>query len=90
MKYRISETALRDLQEIKKYGIKTFGHKNAIKYIEAIRDKIRLIARLPLIYQELDHIRPNYRRAIHKSHSIYFKIENEQVIIMRVIGKQEL
>lgn len=89
MKYRISETALRDLQEIKNYGSKNFGHKNAINYIKEIRNKIRLISRLPLIYQELDHIRPNYRRAIHKSHSIYFKIENEQVLIMRVIGMQD-
>lgn len=88
MKYVFSKQAIGDLEQIKYWGFEEFGEGLTIKYLTELRLKIVIIAKNPMLYQSVEYIRKNYRRAPYKAHSIYYTIEKDFIIIKRIIGKQ--
>ena len=47
-----------------------------------------VIAKTPLLYPSVDHIRKGYRRSVCGVHSIYYRIQEEHIEIMRVLGRE--
>jgi len=43
----------------------------------------------PYLYQGVNHIRVGYRRSVCGVHSIYYRINNNSVEIMRVLKSQD-
>ena len=89
-KYKLSNVAKEDLIRIHHYGAKLFGIKQADKYFDSFFLHFELIAQNPLGFESVDFIKPGYRRCVCGVDSIFYKIGEEVVEIMTIIGRQDL
>jgi len=88
-KYRLSKAAKEDLRRIYTYGFKTWGEAAADEYYNALFDRFEEIALRPNLYPPVDPIRAGYRRSLCGVDSIYYRIENDAVEIMAILGSQD-
>lgn len=88
--YKINDEALDDIERIFEYGIEIYGLTAARDFIYQLQDRFQNIANSPLQSPAVDEIRNGYRRNVFKGHSIYFRINNETVEIMAIIGNQDI
>jgi toxin ParE1/3/4 len=89
MKYKLSAKAKDDIWQIYQYTRSYYGEMQADKYYNGIFIQITQICQNPFMYSALNHIDKNYRRCVYHSHSIYYRIiENNNIEIIRIIGKQ--
>jgi toxin ParE1/3/4 len=88
-KYKLSESAKEDLIRIFYYGLNKFGEKQAEKYYFHFFEKFDEISKNPYLYPSVNEIRPGYRKCVCGVDTIYFRINEEYVEIMAIIGKQE-
>lgn len=89
-KYKLSNTAKEDLIRIHHFGVSRFGMKQADKYFNSFFKYFELIAQRPYAFESVDFIKPGYRRCVCGSDSIYYRINNNIVEIMTIIGRQDL
>jgi toxin ParE1/3/4 len=89
-RYKLSNAAQEDLIRIHQYGIKTFGMTQADKYFDMFFDYFDIIAQRPFSFESVDYIKVGYRRCVCGSDSIYYKINNDIVEIMAIVGSQDL
>lgn len=91
-RYSISLAAQDDMQEIYNYGFERYGEKQADEFHDSLFASFDLIASNPSAFSPVDHIRPGYRRYVHRKGasrtSIYYRLSGEIVEIMRLIGRQ--
>ncbi|MCR9013509.1 type II toxin-antitoxin system RelE/ParE family toxin [Aquiflexum gelatinilyticum] len=88
--YRLSNAAKEDLIRIHHYGVGRFGVIQADKYFNAFFDYFEMIAEIPYSFESVDYIRKGYRRCPCGSDTIYFRINDNVVEIMAIIGMQDL
>ena len=89
-KYRLSNVAKEDLIKIHQYGVKQFGLTQADKYFNTLFEYFNIIAQRPFSFESVDYIRTGYSRCVCGSDSIYFKVNNDIVEIMAIVGRQDL
>lgn len=89
-KYRLSNDAKDDLIRIHRYGAKKFGMQQADKYFETFFEYFDIIAKQPYSFESVEYIKTDYRRCACGSDSIYYKINNDVIDIMAIVGKQDL
>jgi toxin ParE1/3/4 len=89
-RYKLSNVAQEDLIRIHQYGIKTFGMTQADKYFDMFFDYFDIIAQRPFSFESVDYIKAGYRRCACGSESIYYKVNNDIVEIMAIVGRQDL
>ena len=88
--YKLSNLAKEDLIRIHRYGVEKFGMIQADKYFDLFFESFDLIAESPFSFESVNYIKTDYRRCVCGSDSIYFKISDDFVGIMAIIGKQDL
>lgn len=88
--YKISNEAKSDLIRIHQYGVTKFGMIQADKYFHSLFDSFDKIAQRPFSFESVDFIKSGYRRCVSGSDSIYFKVNNNIVEIMTILGRQDL
>lgn len=88
--YRLSNVAKEDLIRIHHYGVENFGMVQADQYFDSFFEYFDLIAQRPYSFESVDYIKKGYRRCVCGSDSIYFRIKEETVEIMAIVGKQDL
>ena len=88
--FRISNTAREDLIRIHHYGVKKFGITQADKYFDSFFEYFEIIAQRPFSFESVDFIKKGYRRCVCGSDSIFFKVNENVVEIMTIIGRQDL
>ena len=88
--YKLSNLAKEDLIRIHHYGVVNFGMRQADKYFNAFFDKFDLISQRPFSFESVDFIKKGYRHCVSGSDTIYFRINNDIIEIMTIIGKQDL
>jgi len=87
--YDLSRQARLDLQDIYLFGVQRFGVAQADRYLMQIYDLLDEIAASPLRFPR-DDIREGYRRAVFRSHAIYFRISSEEIVeIIAILGQQD-
>lgn len=89
-KYKLSNIAKDDLIRIHHYGVRKFGTKQADKYFNSFFNYFEIIAQQPFAFESVDFIKQGYRRCACGSDSIYYKINDDCVEIMAIIGRQDL
>jgi len=89
-KYRLSKTAKEDLIRIHQYGVQKFGMAQADKYFETFFEYFDIIAQQPYSFESVDYIKNGYQSCVCGSDSIYYRINNEIVEIMAIIGSQDI
>jgi toxin ParE1/3/4 len=88
--YRLSNEAKEDLIRIHHYGVERFGMTQADKYFDAFFDCFDIIAQRPFSFESVGYIKKGYRRCVCGVDSIYYRIEDDTVEIMAIIGRQDL
>ena len=89
-RYKLSTEAKMDLARIYWRGQQEFGTAQAEHYYAALIQRFEEIAEAPYKYQTVDHVREGYRRSVCGVDSIYYRLNEEVVEIMRVLGRQDL
>lgn len=87
--YKLSRAAAKDFAHLFDYGIDHFGLAVASSYAEKMYICFDKIALSPLHYQAVDDIRDGYRRCVYGSHNIYYRINRDDIEIMRILGQQD-
>jgi toxin ParE1/3/4 len=88
--YRLTKKAEEDLLAIALYGIERFGAEQSLIYRDRMRVKLEELARFPDRYPRVDYVREGVRRSICGVHSIYYRHESYGVLILRILGRQDL
>ncbi|MBW1295752.1 type II toxin-antitoxin system RelE/ParE family toxin [Aquimarina litoralis] len=89
-KYRLSNEAKNDLIRIHHYGVKKYGMAQADKYLNSFFEYFDMIANRPFSFESVDYIKTGYRRCVCGVDSIYFKVNENTVDIMAIVGRQDL
>jgi toxin ParE1/3/4 len=85
-KYRISGKAISDLEKIWLYTLNKWSKEQADRYHNLVIDEIEYIANNFDLCRKIDSIRSGYRMSKVKSHLIFFKKTDENIIeIIRIL-----
>lgn len=88
--YKLSTAAALDFEHIFEFGIDAFGLDRALVYQDSLKQRFQEIAIKPNQFPRVDHLYKGYRRSIHGSHAIYFQDDPTGVLIVRILGQQNL
>ena len=88
--FRLSNAAKEDLIRIHHFGVEKFGILQADHYFESFFDYFEIIAQRPFSFESVDYIKKFYRRCSCGSDTIYYRIDNNIVEIMAIVGMQDL
>ena len=88
--YRLSNAAKEDLIRIHHFGVEKFGITQADKYFDSFFDYFEIIAQRPFSFESVDYIKEGYRRCPCGSDTIYYRINDNMVEIMAIVGMQDL
>jgi len=88
--YRLTTAAEQDLLQISLYGLQQFGPQQARLHHTRLVKRFEELARSPELYQAVEHIRKGYRRSVCGANSIYYRVHENTVEIVRILGTQEL
>ncbi len=86
--YRLAEAAKEDLIVIAQYGDEHFGVAQSNRYRDQFKHRFSVLAETPLLYPAVDHIHTGYRRTVCGSHSIYYRVDPNEIVIMRILGRE--
>lgn len=89
-KYKLTNEAKNDLIRIHHYGVEKFGMPQADIYFESFFKYFDIIAERPFSFESVDYIKKGYRRCVCGVDSIYYKVNDNTVEIMAIIGRQDL
>ena len=87
--YKLSQAADGDFENIFDYCIDTFGLEQAVVYRTGMKMRFDEMAENPMLYNAVDPIKQGYRRSVFAAHSIYYTIENDDIKIIRILGRQD-
>lgn len=88
-KYRLSKQAIDDLNDIWVHTLHKWSKEQADRYYDLIIGEIEFIADNFMTGKSVDQIRANYRVTIIKSHLIFYrKAEYEIVQIVRILHQR--
>jgi toxin ParE1/3/4 len=90
--YYLSNQAKEDLIRIQQYGVYKFGESRADNYFNQFQffEFFEIIAEIPTSFESVDFIKPGYRRCKCGVDSIFYRVRNNVVEIMAIIGKQDI
>ena len=88
--YRLSPNADADLKRIWFFGLEKWGATKADEYLIAMFQRFSILAENPYQSPKVDEVRYGYRRSVFGSDSIYFRLTEDYIEIMAIIGSQDL
>ncbi|MBL4585440.1 MAG: type II toxin-antitoxin system RelE/ParE family toxin [Flavobacteriales bacterium] len=88
--YILSEAAREDLKNIYRYGYERFGERQAEHYYDGLIGCFAKIAKSPFQFQKVPEVGNDYRRFVYISESIYYRVKNNRLEIMAIIGRQDI
>ena len=88
--YRLSPDAEEDLYRTWLYGIEHWGLAKADLYQKEFTQRFEEIAINPFLYPSANYIRQDYRKSVRGVDTIYYRVTNNIVEIMNIIGRQDL
>ncbi len=89
MSYKLSEQAEIDLIRIYQHGVRNYGEAKADQYYDAFFERFEEIAKNPYLYQSADYIHEGYRRSVCGVDSIFYRIVDDKVEIIAILGRQD-
>ena len=88
-KYRISEKAISDLEKIWLYTLNKWSGEQADRYHNLIIDEIEFIVDNFDFCRKMDYVRMGYRMSKVKSHLIFYKKTEDNIIeIIRILHQK--
>jgi toxin ParE1/3/4 len=88
LKFKISQRALQDLNDIWLYTYTNWSIIQADRYYNIILDEIEFLSQEIYNGKSRDYIKIGYRSVNIKSHIVFYKISNENVLeVVRILHK---
>ena len=87
-KYRISETAIKDLEGIWEYTFFNWSKEQADRYHSLIINEIEFISGNTASGKPINHVKEGYLASYVKSHTIFFKRNDGIVEIIRILHQK--
>ena len=84
--YTLSLVAETDLREIYFYSLEQFGFAQAEIYTEGLANALSPLAENRKMGRSFEKVRPGLRRHEHSRYSIYYRIEENGILILRILG----
>jgi len=90
MKYKISNEASKDLENIWLYTFENWSVEQADRYYNLLMDEIEYVSENPFSGKDYSDIREGYLRTRVKLHFIFYKINSKENIIeiIRILHQQ--
>lgn len=87
-RYRLTNKAEADIDDIYVYSVMTFGFRTARAYLEGLHSRFDLLADNHSWGNDYGFIAPGLLRYEHRSHSIYYIADDtgRGIVIVRVLG----
>lgn len=89
MSYKLSKAAANDLRAIARYSVQNFGTAKAKSYGDSFKTCFDTITDNPHIGRAYEHIRPGLRRHNHKSHAVFYMLQDQGILIVRVLHESQ-
>ena len=83
--YVLSLEAEADLNDIFDYSEREFGFEQAVRYLASIEKVLESLVSNPFSGRERKDIRPDLFSFPHISHVIFYRIINENLVVVRVL-----
>lgn len=83
--YRLTARADADLSAIYEYSIVNFGLERARTYLQGLGDAFESLVENPRMGLDCGHIKHGHRRHTHVSHSIYYRLHDQGIEVLRVL-----
>jgi toxin ParE1/3/4 len=88
MGYRLTNAAQEEMDQLLDQGIDDYGVEAAIDCYDKIENRFTLLVEQPYQFPAVNQIRVGYRRAVCGVHSIYYRINTDEIVIARILNKQ--
>lgn len=88
-RFRLSPKARADYVAIYAYTVANFGEDQAERYTSRLLDAFEIITRHNSVGRDIGHIRKGYFRLEHEGHTIYYSIDAQGVVIVRILGARQ-
>lgn len=85
-KYRLTQAADQDLNEIYVYSHLEFGEQRPDAYFESLEACLGRLADNPKLGMNMASLRRDYLRFIHQRHTIYYKRTRSGILVVRILG----
>lgn len=83
--FRLSPLARQDLVDIWKYSSVRWGERQAETYIRRLNETFERLATGLIVGRRIDDVRLGYLKYRIKSHTLYFKLDEHGLFIVRVL-----
>ena len=85
MAFLISQEGDNDIVALYEIGARTYGLESAAAYAAQLRERFQFLAEFPRSVRERDEVTPPVRIAPFRGHIIAYRIESEDVVVIRVL-----
>lgn len=92
MNYSLKFTKDADQQilDIYLFGAEQFGVVRAEAYYDGLMEHMYRLCENPFAYVRVPDLKRVHRRSVYKRHTIYYRVEENLVEIIAVIGRQDV
>jgi len=87
--YRLSRAADNDIASIAAYTIDSFGIEQAVAYREGLVQAFEFLLKFPRVARKREELRQKPRVYAYKSHLIFYRIDGEDIFILRIRHARE-
>lgn len=87
--YELTNKAESEIESIYEYSISNFGLKVAQDYLLGLHACFQLLADHQSFGTDYSFIKPGLLRYEYRSHSIYYQLAEEGIVIVRVLGGKQ-
>ena len=84
----VSPKAESDLIGIWVYTCEQWGVDQADKYLDQLDSGMKRLVEHPLLGADYTHVFPEYRRLQVEHHSVFYKVQASQIIVIRVLHQE--
>lgn len=88
--FRLSKRAAEDFESIYVFGLLNFGLRQADTYADGMEARFEQIAAHQELYPAIESVRPGYRLSVYQSHSIYYRLDGNEVVVVRILLNQDV
>lgn len=88
--YRLAAPAQRNLREIVRYTLRTWGEDQADRYLESLRKCMASLAASPNLGRACSYAHPDYRRYEHEKHVIFYRPTKYGIRVGRILHERML
>lgn len=87
--YRLTPKAVDDLEEVWRYSAENWGVDKADLYADGLAHLFDTLVENPVLAPERTEFTPPVHIHTHQSHLVIYIIEDDQILIVRILGGQQ-